>query len=119
MAKPYIASLLNAAILILFGLWSYIGSATPSITALIPVLFGLVILILNKSLKNESKIWSHVVVVLTILVLIGLIKPLLGSFSRENNAALARILVMMISSVYAVAAFVKSFIDVRKNKARP
>ncbi|MFA6403697.1 MAG: hypothetical protein WCX31_19030 [Salinivirgaceae bacterium] len=119
MAKPYIASLLNASILILFGCWSYFGSTAPSFTALIPVFIGLVILVLNKGLKNENKIASHAVVLLTVLVLIGLTKPLLGSFTRDNNAAIARILVMMISSIYALIAFVKSFVDVRKNKLRP
>jgi hypothetical protein len=119
MAKPHIVSLLNATILILFGCWSYFGSAALSYTALIPVFIGLVILVLNKGMKNENKLVSHAVVLLTVLVLIGLTKPLLGSFLRENNAAIARILVMMISSIYALVAFIKSFIDARKNKLRP
>jgi hypothetical protein len=45
--KAHTASLINAVILVLFGLWGYFGSENPSFTALIPVAVGVVLLVLN------------------------------------------------------------------------
>jgi hypothetical protein len=117
MTKPHIANLLNALILIGLGTWSYLESSTPSVTALIPAAFGFVLVLLNRGLKNENKLIAHVVVVLTFLVLIGLIKPLLGSISRNNDAGIARVIIMMIASFYALISFVMSFIAARKNRS--
>ncbi len=46
--KAHVASLINSGVLIGFGLWGYLGSETPSKTALIPVGFGVLILSLYK-----------------------------------------------------------------------
>ena len=70
--KAHKASLINSLVLIIFGIWGYIDSEGAAITALIPVALGVVIFLLNKGLKNENKTISHVVVLLTILVLFGL-----------------------------------------------
>ena len=42
--KAHVASFMNAVVLVGFGLWGYLGSETPSKTALIPVVFGMLIL---------------------------------------------------------------------------
>ena len=112
--KAYIASLINAAALITLSLWGYLSSETPSLTALIPTGIGIVILILNKGVKNENKIIAHIVVTLTLIVLIGLIKPLLGALDRNDTLAIIRVTTMILTSVMAMAFFVKSFIDARK-----
>ena len=112
--KAYIASLINAAALISLSLWGYLSSETPSLTALIPTGIGIVILILNKGVKNENKIIAHIVVTLTLIVLIGLIKPLLGALDRNDTLAIIRVTTMILTSVMAMAFFVKSFIDARK-----
>lgn len=114
MLKPYIASLANALLLIAFGLWAYFGSETPSVTALIPVFFGVVIIALNGGLRKENKVVAHIVVILTVLVLGGLIKPLAGAIGRGDSLALFRVFVMIISTLWALIAFVKSFMDARK-----
>lgn len=114
--KPYIASLINSIILISFGLWAYLSSETPSITTLIPVFIGALMLVFNNGIKKEKKIHSHIVVILTIIVLIGLIKPLLGVLERDSSVGIARVVIMMISTVIALFTFIKSFIDVRKSK---
>lgn len=114
MIKPFIASGTNALLLIILGSWGYFSSQTPSFTALIPVFFGLVLLVFVSGLKKENKTIAHIVVVLTVLVLIGLIKPLMGSISRNDSAATVRVIVMMLSSVFALITFVQSFIAARK-----
>ncbi len=79
-----IVSLLNAIVLISLGAWGYIGSESPSPTALIPVVIGIVLLLLNRGLKKENKVIAHVVALLTILILIGLFKPLTRSGRQKQ-----------------------------------
>ena len=112
--KAYVASLVNSVILIGFGLWGYLGSETPSKTALIPVIFGAVLLSLYKGIKKEDKIVAHIAVLLTLLILGGLVKPLTAAIGREDGMAIMRVVVMLATTLIALAAFIKSFIDVRR-----
>ena len=114
--KASLSSLLNAIILISMGLWGYFESESKAITALIPVIIGTILLLVNKGVKNENKALAHVAVLLTFLILFGLVKPLLGAFERENTYAIIRVLLMIISSLWAMISFIKSFISARKNR---
>ena len=114
--KASLSSLLNAIILISMGLWGYFESESKAITALIPVIIGTILLLVNKGVKNENKALAHVAVLLTFLILFGLVKPLLGAFERENTYAVIRVLLMIISSLWAMISFIKSFIPARKNR---
>ena len=114
--KPYLASLLNGIILISLGLWGYFGSEIRPITALIPVIIGVILLFLTQGIKNENKVIAHIAVVLTFLILIGLIKPLLGAIDSSNNVALARVGIMMFSTIVSMIFFIKSFINARKSR---
>ena len=67
--KPHKISFVNAVTLISLGLWGYVD-VEYSPTALIPVVFGVIILVLNSGLKKENKLIAHVVVLLTFLTLI-------------------------------------------------
>ena len=116
--KPYLASLLNAIILIAIGLWGYLGSETPSYTALIPVGAGIILILLNKGVMKENKVIAHIAVVLTLLILIALIKPLTAGLERSDNMAVIRVIAMMLSTLFAIRYFVKSFVDARKNSAK-
>jgi len=115
--KASLSSLLNAIILISMGLWGYFESESKAITALIPVIIGTILLLVNKGVKNENKALAHVAVLLTFLIMFGLVKPLLGAFERENTYAIIRVLLMIISSLWAMISFIKSFISARKNRA--
>ena len=114
--KAHIASLINAVLLITLSLWGFFSS--DSVTAIIPAIVGVILLALNKGVKNENKIIAHVAVLLTLLILGGLVNPFFGAMSKDNSAAMARILVMFLSSVLAMVFFVKSFIDARKNREK-
>ena len=114
--KASLSSLLNAVILISMGLWGYFESESKAITALIPVIIGTILLLLNKGVKNENKALAHVAVLLTFLILFALVKPLLGAFERENTYAVIRVSLMIISSLWAMISFIKSFISARKNR---
>ena len=73
--KPYIASLINAMLLVGLGSWAYFTSDNPSITALIPVFVGVVLLAINRGVKREEKIQAHIAVLLTLIILFGLFMP--------------------------------------------
>lgn len=115
--KVHMVSLINAVILIGFGLWGYLGAEAPSKTALIPVIFGVVILFLYKGVKKEDKIIAHIAVLLTLLILGGLVRPLTASIDRDDVMATMRVSIMMLSAVVALVFFIKSFVDVRRARA--
>lgn len=115
--KPYILNLVNATALILLGLWGYFGSESPSFTALIPVIVGVPLILMNGGLKKENKVIAHVVVTLTLILFIALFKPLTAAIGREDSTAMARVTVMMLTSAIAMVSFIKSFIDARKRRA--
>ncbi len=118
--KAHTASLMNALILIGFGLWAFLepksAGETASKTALIPVGFGVGILALYQGVKKENKIVAHIAVLLTLLILVGLVKPLLGALDRTDGLAIMRVAVMMASSVVALICFINSFIVVRRTR---
>jgi hypothetical protein len=113
--KAHTASLMNSVVLIGFGLWACFGSEPPSATALIPVGFGVVLLLLYRGVKKENKISAHIVVFLTLLILIALgVKPIPAAIVREDGAAIMRVVVMMLSALIVLLFFIKSFVEVRR-----
>ena len=112
--KAHLVSLIHAVALIGLGGYGYLSSDTPSVTALIPVVFGVLLLAMNNGVKKENKVIAHIAVLLTLLIIIGLIKPLTGAMGRGDSAAVARVATMLILGVLAMVSFVRSFIAARK-----
>lgn len=112
--KPFQANLVNAAVLILLGLWGYLGSETPSPTALIPVGFGVIFALATPPFKKENKVVAHIIVLLTLLIIIALFMPLRGALGRGDTVAAVRVGIMIATSVVAMVIYIKSFIDARK-----
>tara|TARA_Y100000739_G_scaffold171841_1_gene149550 strand:+ start:502 stop:891 length:390 start_codon:yes stop_codon:yes gene_type:complete len=116
--KAHTASLINAVLLIVLPLWGYLSSETPSKTALIPAVIGIILIAMNTGVKKENKVIAHIAVLLTLLILIALIKPLMGAVGRGDGLAILRLAVMIISTALAMVFFVKSFIDARKKREK-
>tara|TARA_Y100001934_G_C12060803_1_gene635267 strand:+ start:438 stop:806 length:369 start_codon:yes stop_codon:yes gene_type:complete len=110
------ASLINAISLILIGGFGYLQSETPSPTALIPVVVGVLLIAMNKGVKDENKIIAHIAVLLTFIMLLGLAMPLMGSVKRGDTQGTIRVIVMIFTTIGALFYFVKSFIDARKSR---
>ena len=110
------ASLINAISLILIGGFGYLQSDTPSPTALIPVVVGALLIAMNKGVKDENKIIAHIAVLLTLIMLLGLAMPLMGSLKRGDTQGTIRVIVMIFTTIGALFYFVKSFIDARKSR---
>ena len=114
--KAHTVSLINSLILITMGLWGYFESDSRPITALIPVIIGVILLAINNGVKKENKVIAHIAVLLTLIIIIGLVKPLLGSLERENITGTIRVSLMILSSLWAMITFVQSFIAARKSR---
>ena len=115
--KPSKANILNSLTLIVFGIWGaypYIFSGAGSVTSLIPLLFGLLLLSLNNGMKKENKMIAHIVVLVTFVILVALIMPLKGAFERSDTMALIRVGIMLLTSFLAMITFIQSFIQARK-----
>ncbi len=113
--KPYLASLVNSVVLITLGTWAYFSSETPSFTALIPVIAGIILVALTPGFRKGNSLVAHIAVTLTLLVFAGLFKPLTGTVGRNDSAGMIRVCLMMLTSLGAIIIFVKSFIDARRN----
>ena len=112
--KAHTMSLVSSLILIIMSGWGYLSSASPSPTALIPLFFGVALLLCYPGIKKENKIIAHVAVLLTWIVLVALFMPLKGAFGRDDSMAIIRISVMIIGSAMSMTAFIRSFIAARK-----
>ena len=106
------ANLINSISLIGFGLWGYFEVTSP--TALIPVGFGLILLLCYNGVKNQNKIIAHVVVLLTLVILLALVGMRLPKSIETGGVGLYRVLAMCATSVFAMIYFVKSFIEARR-----
>lgn len=114
--KLHIISLINGIVLIALGIWTHLWPDSPSPTALIPVVFGVAMLVLNKGVRNYRKGISNVVMFLTFLVLVGLMVPLRGAIERADTPAILRVLTMMLFSLVSFIFFLKRFINDRIKK---
>ncbi|HBP45729.1 MAG TPA: hypothetical protein DD635_07480 [Flavobacteriales bacterium] len=116
MPAPHIVSLVHALSLILLGSYGYYTSDNPSMTALIPVIFGVILIVCNRGVKNQNKAIAHIAVLLTLLIVISLFMPLRSSIGRGDTGAVVRVSVMLITGVIAMVSFIQSFRAARKAK---
>ena len=108
------ANLLNSIVLIAVGGWGYFDGDGKSTTALIPVIFGVVLLLCYSGIKKQNKVIAHIAVLVTFICLLGLFMPLNGAIERGNDTAVVRVSAMIVSSLTALVFFIKSFIENRK-----
>ena len=106
------ANLINSISLIAFGLWGYFEVTSP--TALIPVGFGVVLLLCYNGVKTQNKVVAHIAVLLTLVILLALIGMRLPKSIESGGLGLFRVLVMCATSLTAMVYFVRSFIEARR-----
>lgn len=112
--NAYKANLINSFSLIIFGVWGYIDSS--SITALIPVMIGVPLLVCSSGIEKGNKIISHLAVLATLVILIALIGMRLPKSLDQGGVGLYRVIAMIATSAIAMIFFIKSFIQNRKSK---
>jgi len=118
--KTYQANLLNSITLILMPIWAYLtfeGTAEKpeqSVTAFIPLVFGVILFLCNGGLKKENKIIAHIAVLITLISLLGLTMPLKAAIAEDRGVSIFRVGAMLLTGSIAMITFIKSFIDARK-----
>ena len=108
------ANIINSLSLIFIGLWGYLEVVSP--TALIPVVFGVILLLCTNGLKKQNKLIAHIAVLLTLVILLALIFMRLPKSLDSGGVGLIRVIFMILTSIFSMVYFVKSFIVNRKNK---
>lgn len=84
--KASTINLINSLVLITFGTWGYFDfEITQSLTAFIPVGFGVILLICQKGVKTENKVIAHIAVVLTLIILIALASKIPGKLEGQKE----------------------------------
>mgnify|MGYP001292851475 CR=1 FL=1 len=96
-------------------IWEYLTYSTLTITPLIPMFLGVILLFCTKGIKNQNKIIAHIAVMLTLLALIGLFKPLTSAISDSRVLSIFRVSIMLMTCIFSMITFIKSFIAARKN----
>lgn len=109
-------NLINSIALISMSVWGYID--TNSFTALIPAVFGVILIILGTMLVNEKlvKLSAHLVVLFTLFILVALVVQVLPGVVERGGIGLIRVILMISTSAIAMIVFIKSFIDNRKSR---
>ena len=110
--KASFYNVLNSIVLISLGLWGYFDVQAP--TALIPVGFGVILLLCTMGLKKENKIIAHVAVLLTLVILVALVGMRLPKSLDSGGVGLFRVIAMIATSDLSMVAFVLSFIKARR-----
>ena len=118
--NTYQANLLNSLALILMPLWSYftyeatIEKPEQSLTALIPLILGFILLACNNGIRKENKTIAHIAVLVTLIALLGLFMPLKAAIIDERILSVFRVGAMLVTGTIAMVIFIKSFIENRK-----
>ena len=87
------ANILNSVCLIIIGLWGYLEVTSP--TALIPVGFGVALLLCVPGLKKENKVVAHIAVLLTLIILLALVGMRLPKSIDQGGIGLIRVILMI------------------------
>ena len=110
--KPHFVNLINALVLVVLGSWGYLSKDAP--TALIPVFIGGILWLQTDKMKAGDKTAVHIAVGLTVLAVLALFMPLRREANMGDTMGVLRSAMMLLSSMFAVFAFVKSFMDARR-----
>ena len=109
--KTYHAHLINSIALILMPLWAYICfDATPekeslSLTAMIPLILGVILLFCYNGVKNQNKMIAHIAVLVTLIAILGLFMPLKAAIADGRITSIFRVCVMLVTGLLAMIFF--------------
>ena len=103
----------------LLGVGGYVSADTRSVTALIPALFGLLLLGLGVLARSDGarKHAMHAAATVALVGCAGAVYRLVGTNASPTPLALASQIAMALLTGAFVALCVKSFIDTRQARA--
>jgi hypothetical protein len=114
------ANLLNIIALIAMPVWAIISfeptaEKANNYTALIPVAFAVLLLLCHNGLKKQSKVISHIAVLLTLIAIVAIyLKPFTAALNEDSSIRMIRNGIMILTGVLSMISFIKSFIEARR-----
>ena len=116
--KPSTFNLINGLILVIAGLYGYFvitgSTGTASVTALIPSVFGVLLVVLSYFWKKAPRVVSHIAIVLTLLLLIMIFNRFMKVETWSETKYI--FLICIISNALAMFVFIRSFVIARIKK---
>ena len=122
MEKIYRVNLIYSIIIIaagIFGLLArYFEQGDWKFTALIPAVFGLVLLFMTGGMKRQNRIVSHLVVVRTLVLAIMVTVMMILNLGEGSgiDRKIAIFMVIIAASIVALGYYIASFVAARRNK---
>ncbi|GAA1144501.1 hypothetical protein [Nesterenkonia lutea] len=115
-------TMIIGGLLVAVGIIGYIATSFASMTALIPSVVGVLLLISGAIAKKNVKLGVHIALVIAVLGALGMIMPLmnLGALvagEADNPGAVISALITVIALVVYIILGVRSFIAARRWKA--
>ncbi len=112
-------TLIAGGLLLAVGIIGYVATSFASMTALIPSVVGVLLLISGAIAKKNTKLGVHIALVIALLGALGMIMPLmnLGALfagESENPGAVISALITVIVLVVYIVLGVRSFIAARR-----
>lgn len=123
MEKIHRINLTYSLLLIVSGLFGftahYVETGVWAFTALIPVLFGGILLPMTGGIRKNNRIIAHVVVVLTLVMGVMATVMLINNLNAGNafNRKMAIFVVILAASLIALGFYIASFVAARKDRA--
>lgn len=116
-------AIMSGVLLILIGIMGYffsLADGNTSWTALIPAIFGMLLLILGYAAKDSDALRKHLMHAAVLIALIGFIVPLFRIISKMNDFTISLAILSQIAMSLICLAFViisvKSFINAGQNR---
>ncbi|MDA8693205.1 hypothetical protein N9L92_04015 [Saprospiraceae bacterium] len=112
-------NMINALVLVVLGMWGVNETGLErSPTPVIPVVVGIILFVCTGFIRNHHKVVSHVAVVLTVLIIIGLLRPFMKAIEGGDSMVIFRTGIMILTSIIATIFFIKSFKAARLAKRK-
>ncbi len=115
-------SITVGVLLIVLGLWGYFGTGTTSLTALIPAVFGILLVISGVIARNPAKrkMGMHIAVVVGLLGFLGSVRGLTkigtllaGGDVARPAAVISQSIMAVLTGIFTILC-VRSFIAARR-----
>ena len=113
--NTYKTTIFGSIIILLISTWGVVETSF-SLTAFIPLVIAVLLLLCAKGVKEENKLIAHIAVLLALLCFLGLFMALKGTLERDSDIATYRVLAMIITSGIILASYINSFIQARRKR---
>ena len=99
-------------------LWRYLVEGDFQYTALIPAIFGIILLTMTTPIKKENQLISHIAVTITLLFGLTALYMLIISLMTEiiNFRRVILFMAMSLTSIFVMTLYIQRFVGIQKKK---